>query len=245
MSIVCLVPGFYGSPEVRLRNFRTLNGQPIIAYTIKVALETGFERVIFSADDQSVANVGTSYGAECPFVRPSSLVGERNPSFRIARHMLDWLRDNENYTPSAVCYLRPTSLFRSAIRLREAISVYESQPLSVASVSPVVQHPYYMMASDAAGKLREYLQMKRKPERWQDLPALYCLNSYVTITETSFFQSPANDTGPAIDLKKFEPFHVSQTEGFEIKSDLDIQLAEMMMQKADSLETPERFEVAV
>ena len=54
-----------GSKGIKDKNIYSLNGKPLIAYTIEVAKETGiFDDIIVSTDSKRIALVAESYGAK-------------------------------------------------------------------------------------------------------------------------------------------------------------------------------------
>ena len=71
---ICIIPARGGSKRIPRKNIKKFKGVPIIAYSIKTAIESEcFDRVIVSTDDDEIANVAEKFGAEIPFKRPSEL----------------------------------------------------------------------------------------------------------------------------------------------------------------------------
>ena len=53
-----------------LKNIIDFNGKPMIAWTIKAALETGvFSKVLVSTDSEEIASHSRDFGAEVPFFK--------------------------------------------------------------------------------------------------------------------------------------------------------------------------------
>ena len=70
-NILVVIPARGGSVAVPRKNIRNLNGHPLISYAIKAALNCIIELdIIVSTDDQEIAEVAISCGAEVPFIRP-------------------------------------------------------------------------------------------------------------------------------------------------------------------------------
>jgi len=69
---VCIIPARGGSKRIAHKNIRELDGKPIIAYSIELALNSGlFDAVYVSTDSQEIADIALRYGAEIPFFRSS------------------------------------------------------------------------------------------------------------------------------------------------------------------------------
>ena len=56
------------------KKYQALLGKPIISYPIKQAIKSKlFDGVFVSTDDQEIAKISESYGAEIPFIRSDKL----------------------------------------------------------------------------------------------------------------------------------------------------------------------------
>ena len=68
-NIIALIPARSGSKRIPDKNIKSLNGHPLIAYSIISALESEiFDRVIVSTDSSHIAKISEYYGAEAPFI---------------------------------------------------------------------------------------------------------------------------------------------------------------------------------
>ena len=69
-SRIAIIPARGGSKRIPRKNIIDFHGKPMIAWTIAAALGSGaFDRVIVSTDDEEIASVSRTYGAEVPFLR--------------------------------------------------------------------------------------------------------------------------------------------------------------------------------
>lgn len=70
MKNICIIPARGGSKRIPRKNIKEFLGMPIIAYSIKAAIESGvFDEVMVSTDDEEIAQVALQYGAKVPFMR--------------------------------------------------------------------------------------------------------------------------------------------------------------------------------
>jgi CMP-N,N'-diacetyllegionaminic acid synthase len=134
-----IVPARGGSKGIPRKNLALLDGRPLISWTIQPALESGaFERLIVSTDDSEIAEVARREGADVPFLRPAEFAGDVAPAIGVIRHALDALGLALSDSSSGVAYLQPTSPFRTAAQLREAVELFkEHQPDTLVSVQRV------------------------------------------------------------------------------------------------------------
>jgi pseudaminic acid cytidylyltransferase len=76
MRSIAIIPARGGSKRLQRKNVIDFFDAPIIAYTIKAALESCFfDRVITSTDDSEIANVAAQYGSEV-FIRSDHLASD-------------------------------------------------------------------------------------------------------------------------------------------------------------------------
>ena len=74
---IAVIPARGGSKRIPGKNIKDFLGKPIIAYSIEAALKSQcFDQVIVSTDDEKIAKVAKSYGADVPFIRPAELADD-------------------------------------------------------------------------------------------------------------------------------------------------------------------------
>jgi len=123
---LCVIPARGGSKRIPRKNIKEFNGQPIIAYSIKVAIASKcFDKVIVSTDDVEIAEVAKSFGAEVPFFRPQELSNDYAGTISVIKHAIEWF-DNHKQFPSEVGCIYPTAPFVQVDAIRNA---YEQMQL--------------------------------------------------------------------------------------------------------------------
>lgn len=134
-----IVPARAGSKGIPRKNLALIDGRPLIAWTIESALKSGaFESLIVSTDDSEIAEVARLEGADVPFLRPAEFAGDVAPAIGVIRHALEALGLALSDSSLGVAYLQPTSPFRTAAQLREAVELFkEQQPDTLVSVQRV------------------------------------------------------------------------------------------------------------
>lgn len=157
--ILAVIPARGGSKGIPFKNLALLGGRPLIAWTIAAAKAAqGLDRVIVSTDDENIAATAREHGAEVPFLRPPEFSGDNAPALDVIVHALTELKSYGGAPYDAVAYLQPTSPFRSAAQLTEAITLFDSeQPDTLVSVTAV---PHNMVPSSLmhpAGSLGPFM----------------------------------------------------------------------------------------
>ena len=190
MKIIALIPARSGSKSVPRKNIRKLCGKPLLSYAIQTALESVLiDRVIVTTDNKEIADIAKKYGAEVPFLRPKEISGDYALDIEFHQHAIDWLQENENYTPDLIVNLRPTNPIRSPITVDKAIQTLIDNPDmdSLRSVRISEFSPFKMWTIPRSGVLEpiasevEFHEPYNMPR--QLLPVCYWQDGYVDVTK--------------------------------------------------------------
>jgi pseudaminic acid cytidylyltransferase len=110
---IAIIPARGGSKRIPKKNIKEFCGKPMIAYSIEAALQSGcFDKVIVSTDDQEIAVIAQSYGAEVPFVRPDDISDDFTTASQVIVHAIKWL-ERQNLDAELVCCIYATAPFIS------------------------------------------------------------------------------------------------------------------------------------
>lgn len=120
-----LVPARGGSKRIPDKNIRPLHGKPLIQYTIEAALGCGrLWKTVVSTDDERIAKVARSCGAEVPFMRPAELATDDATTSSVVRHAVEHY-GTKGEMPDGVVILQPTSPLRDPKDISDAIDLFE------------------------------------------------------------------------------------------------------------------------
>ena len=182
---VGLITARGGSKGIPRKNVLPLDGKPLIAWTIQTALESRLlEDVIVSTEDSEIASVAQKFGAQVPFLRPAHLAQDDSPHIDVVLHALDWLVKNRDQRPKWVVLLQPTSPFRAAQDIDNAVQLALSQDANaVVSVTETSAHPYLTRTMDRKGRLKHFMKHCLAYPRRQDLPPAYAINGAVYVNK--------------------------------------------------------------
>lgn len=225
MKTIAIIPARGGSKGIPRKNLIPIAGKPLIYYSIRHALESEcIDRVIVSTEDEEIAEVAKSFGAEVPFMRSSDLAGDDVLDWPVFAHALEELYSKENYNAELVVHLRPTAPYRKIGWIDEAIKLLKENPNadSVRSVSAVEQHPYRMFKIGLDGFLdpiMDHLHPEPYLLRRQDLPAYYYYNCVIDVTRSSTIKIMKSMTG-----KKLIPYLMNRDEVIDLDTPLDLEI---------------------
>ncbi|MEF2230678.1 MAG: pseudaminic acid cytidylyltransferase [Pseudodesulfovibrio sp.] len=168
---IAVIPARGGSKRIPMKNIREFAGKPIIAYSILAALGTGlFESVIVSTDDERIAEVASSYGAEVPFIRPPGISDDFTGTTPVFRHALQWcLADGRDVR--AVCGVYATAPFVSSADIVAGHAALERGALAAISVT-TFPYPIFRGLKKENGRVA-LIWPEHRLSRSQDLPECY------------------------------------------------------------------------
>ena len=125
---ICIIPARSGSKRIPQKNIRAFCGTPIIGYAIKAALESQlFDHVLVSTDDDQIAEVAISMGAQTPFIRPAALSDDHCATLPVIQHAITWAQSNWG-SLDYVCTLYATAPFVTSHVLTAAYQQLIEQP---------------------------------------------------------------------------------------------------------------------
>ena len=180
MSKIAVITARGGSKRIPGKNIKDFCGKPIIAYSIKAAVESGlFDEVMVSTDSERIAEVAKKYGASVPFMRSEKTSDDFATTRDVLTEVFDEYKKRGQEFDIAVC-IYPTAPFVTAEKLKKAVDMMDEA--GVDAVTPVVRFSY---PPQRAFVIRESALVFQYPEyartRSQDLEPIYhdCGQFYV------------------------------------------------------------------
>jgi len=231
---VAIVPARGGSKSIPRKNIRPLGGIPLLAYSIDAGLRAKHvDRVIVSTDDEEIAAIARSWGADVPFLRPAALAGDTTPDLPVFQHVLGWLEANAECLPEIVVQLRPTSPLRPPDCVDNAIDMLRSDKTidSVRGVVQASQNPYKMWRLQADGTMTPLLaagveQAYNRPR--QELPQTYWQTGHIDAVRTNIIREQGSMTGQRIRALVVDAAYAS-----DIDTEADWQRTEWLLKHFD------------
>lgn len=86
---ICIIPARGGSKRIPRKNLVDFAGIPLIAHSIKNAINSGvFDYVVVSSDDEEILSTANKFGALTPFVRPANLSDDFTSTADVVCHAI-------------------------------------------------------------------------------------------------------------------------------------------------------------
>ncbi len=222
-----LIPARGGSKGVPGKNIRPLGGIPLIAHSIRHALQAGADKedIVVSTDSEEIRHVAEAEGIKVPFLRPDYLASDTAGSYEVILHALDEM-ERRGFSYRKVVLLQPTSPLRSPKDIIEAEKLWNEEVDMVVGVRPARTNPYYNAFEAAAdGTLHiskgdgHYTRRQDAPEVWEYNGAVYVMNTH------SLRRSPMSK------FKRILPYPMPEERSVDIDSLLDFTIAESLLER--------------
>lgn len=167
---VAVIPARGGSKRIPRKNIRSFAGKPMIAHSIAAARECGlFDRIIVSTDDDEIAEVAKSCGAEVPFLRPESLSNDHAGTTEVIVHAIQWML-GQHWPIDAVCCIYATAPFARAADIKRGLDALGSGGWDYAFTVTEFAAPIFRAFRPHPEGGLEMFFPEHFPTRSQDLP---------------------------------------------------------------------------
>ena len=234
-SIIALIPARSGSKRVPGKNIHPLAGNPLMAYTITSARQSGiFSSIVVSTDSEQYADVAKKYGADVPFLRPVEIAGDLALDIEWVDFTLRKLKEM-GQTFDCFSILRPTSPFRMPETIQRAWREFlnEEGVDSLRAIEKAKEHPGKMWV--VRGKrMMPLLPIGPAEQPWhsspyQALPEVYSQNASLEIAWTRVVFDGRTIAGNVV-----MPFFTQGYEGFDVNRPYDWELAEKLIASGEA-----------
>lgn len=214
-----VVPARGGSTRVVGKNMRILAGRPLLAHTLRLAVDAGLgDRTVVSSDDRAALALATEFGVR-GLPRPPEFATAEASTESVLLHVLDTLA-SEGAEPDWVMTLPPTSPFRRLGTLREMLR-HVAEPDASDCLMTVTEDRRDLWRMDAGGEMRRLFP--EAPRRQQDRSPLFEENSAVYLTRVAALRATGSVLGGSV-----RGYVIDPVEAWDINTETDLVIAEAL-----------------
>jgi len=232
--VLSIIPARSGSKGVPGKNIKLLGKYPLLVYSIKASLKSNLiNRTIVSTDSNEIAEIGISFGAEVPFIRPKEISVDLSSDFEFVDHALTWLSQNKQRVPDFIVHLRPTTPLRIPSIIDEAIVKFigDTTATSLRSVHQMPESAYKCFEIEnnyLKTVCKNIFDLDATNDARQLYPVTFSANGYVDVLRTSFIKSNKKLHGnrvipfltpSVIEVDSMNDFRLLET---QVKEEIDI-----------------------
>ena len=224
MKTLFLIPARGGSQGIPGKNLKPLAGKPLLYYTLDTARQLAPDAdICLSTDSDEIIRAAADYGLSVPFKRPADLATHWAGSYGVLRHAINFYQE-QGHVYDVVVLLQPTSPFRTARHVREAMALYTPDLDMVVSVTESDLNPYFNLFEESSSG---YLQPSKDGGQFvrrQDAPMAYAYNGAVYVINTA---SLATQT--LREFTRVKKYVMDPANSVDLDTPLDWQFAEFLM----------------
>jgi len=222
MKYTAVIPARGGSKGIVDKNMVDINGEPMIAWSIRQALSCNeVDQVYVSTDSPKIQEIAIKYGAKAPFLRPKSISGDTATTESAVMHFIQWSEENSLILDNVIL-VQATSPFRYKSSFSDAIKIFESKNAD-SLVSVTKTHSFFWKKSNS---MEASYDIYNRPRRQDIKDELYIENGSFYITKLDVYKKHKNRLGGEIVM-----FEMTPEESYEIDSMTDFHIVELMMKK--------------
>ena len=219
--MIIVIPARGGSKRVPLKNIADLAGKPLLAYTVKAAIDAGIATDVYvSTDDQRISRVAREWGAKV-IMRPAAFASDTASTESVLLHALDELQISKE-SEDWVMTLPPTSPLRSAETIRAFATNAEFAAPTVDCVMSVTENRsdlWHLRPDGRFGRL-----FPEQARRQQDRLPLFEENSAIYVTRVRSLRQSGSILGVNTLCVP-----ISREEGLDINTVDDLRLANALL----------------
>lgn len=226
-KVIAIIPARGGSKRIPHKNRVDFFGKPLLVHTIEAALKSSiFDRVVVSTDEEELAEIARTHGADVPFLR-DKYVDDQSPVSVATLHALiqSEAHFQEKYADAA--QLMPNCPLRTAETITRSYKNFKKKKVEfqLSCFAYGFMNPWWAMELDVGNKSQK-LFPQAFTQRSQDLPKLYCPTGAIWLATTTALKKYQTFYGPA---HTFYP--IPWEEAIDIDDVNDLELAKAIYLK--------------
>ena len=189
MKVACIIPARGGSKGIPKKNIIDFNGNPLIYYSIKQALESKHidaADVYVTSDSKEILDISKSFGA-IPILRPDNISSDTSSSESALIHAINQISDEYD----TIVFLQATSPIRTSIDIDNCIDEFIEGDLdSLFSAGEL--DDFLIWEKDDNGKLCSVNYDYENRKRRQDSKIQYVENGSIYVFKKDGFLEGGN-----------------------------------------------------
>jgi CMP-N-acetylneuraminic acid synthetase len=200
-NAVAIIGARGGSKRVPRKNIIDFFGKPLMAWSIRAAIDSQvFRKVVVSTDDEEIAAIARKYGAEVPFMR-ERFVDDMSPISTVIADAVEILRARCGEVYENVAQIMPNCPMRTADDIRHAYEHFVENRLEfqISCFEYGWMNPWWAFKIGADGTPVP-LNERGLKSRSQDLEKLFCPTGAIWLAKTTSLLQARSFYGPGFRL---------------------------------------------
>ena len=242
-SILCVIPARSGSKGILDKNIQKIGDKELIQLAIDKALNVkNISKIVLSTDSEKYADIGLKNNVFPNRLRPQDLSHDKVTLIKVLKYELEQEAKKKNYF-DAVISLQPTNPFLKSRTIQKCIEAFLENPTKCVSIITEISngHPYVALRLNEKNNPPSISSFVNPPKNAKLYPR--------QARETAFRHTGALYLRPSEVVYNFKGhsyglgenpigIKVDELEGFDINTNLDIDLANFYWNKDNAITQP-------
>ncbi len=227
MEILGLIPARRNSVRIKNKNTQDLGGKPLIQWTFDAIKESNITKTIVCTDDPTVVALASKNNLGF-LHQPAPFCNGTEHVSKLCLWILDYLLEEQSYSPKGIFLLFPTSPFRTKDHINKAIELFERADASENEICSVIgvkkSRPIECLRYTIDGCLMPYVSFHKLNVQSQDADETFLVNGAIFIAgpgELRFYRS--------FHVPQSRPLLMDQKSSIEIDDLEDLELARSLL----------------
>ena len=227
MNILGITLARGGSKGVKKKNIKDLLGKPLIQYTIDEALKSKYlDEYIVSTDDEEIASVASSLGAEVPFLRPDHLSSDQASSVSALRHAVSFMEDRDSKKYDYIVELMCTNPLKLTLDIDSCIEkIIDKNADSVIAVHELEDHHPARIKMIISDKIQDFIPEPNEARRQDLKPKAYIRSGSIYCMKRSYLM----DLNLRYGGSNSRPYILPSERAVNVDTEIDFIVCERLM----------------
>ena len=231
MKILCTICARAGSKGVANKNLRLINGLPLIAYSLRQAVESKlFSQIAVSSDSPEIRATALAHGATFVVDRPAEMASDTAPKLPAIRHCVE-TTEKEFGQFDIIIDLDATAPLRISADIIGSLELLKTTNAeNVITGTLAHRSPYFnLVEQDENGIVHLSKPLKNDVTRRQDSPKCFDMNASIYV-----WRREALSNNPSLFVSSTRLFEMPRERSLDIDSQADFEMVEWMMSKGSA-----------
>ncbi|MDP0561661.1 MAG: acylneuraminate cytidylyltransferase family protein [Candidatus Endonucleobacter sp. (ex Gigantidas childressi)] len=228
-KVLCTICARGGSKGVKNKNIKSINGKPLIAYTVEQAKSSGlFKHIVISTDSDDIATIAKQYGAEVFFRRSIEMANDTAGKLDVIKDAFS--RSEKHYCEKYdyLIDLDATAPLREVEDIVKSFNQFlNNNNDNLITAMPGRRSPYFNLVEvDTQGKVNLSKTIDSLIVRRQDAPKSYDMNASIYIWKRDIILN-----SNTLFLEKTGLYVMPEERSIDIDTELDYKFVEFIMKE--------------
>jgi pseudaminic acid cytidylyltransferase len=221
-SMIAVIPARGGSKRIPQKNLKDFMGAPIVAHTVRSAIESSlFEAVFVSTENSDIADIALANGAKV-IRRSLELSDDFTDTSAVLKDSMVQLKNLTAVIPELVCCIYPVTPLLNYNRISEAVNLLENNCDFVIPVLPHQKSATRAFSIDSVGLLKNLIYDVELGRTQDDAKSFYDAGQFYLGRKEAWEKGVPifSSRSKALILSKYEVVDVDDLEDWEFMTSI-------------------------